>query len=101
MTSLIKRPEIRIISRDITLVTGELVRAFFAVTVIEGRTEVKFLGTKPLEAEIAQADAVPMLAAPICAGCIASAPLISESVFSPFFRLDLFANQLARAPSLS
>jgi hypothetical protein len=100
MTNLIKRPQIRIVSRDITLATGELARAFFAVMVIEGRTEVKYLGTKPLEAEIAQAEATPLLSAPICTVCIEQKSVISRSVFSPFFSLDLFANQLARAPSL-
>ncbi|MFA6158003.1 MAG: hypothetical protein WC763_00040 [Candidatus Paceibacterota bacterium] len=101
MANLIKRPEIRIISKDITLATGELVRAFFAVMNIEGRTEIRFLGTKPLEAEMAQADATPLLAAPICHVCVEQEAVMFRSVFLPFFSLDLFANQLARAPSLA
>ncbi len=99
---LIKRPEIRIVSKDVTLVTGELVRAFFAVMNIEGRVEVRFLGTKPLDATTASSEApVVLLSSPSCEACFEPFQVISRSVFSPFFSLDLFANQLARAPSLS
>lgn len=98
---LIKRPEIRIVSKDITLETGEVVRAFFALVNIEGQVEVRFLGTRPLEATQAAPEAVVLLSSPSCELC-AEAPVKigAVSVFSPYFSLDLFANQLARAPSV-
>ncbi len=98
---LIKRPEIRIVSKDVTLATGEVVRAFFAVMNIEGRVEVRFLGTKPLEATQAASEAVVLLSSPACELCAeVPATIGARSVFSPYFSLDLFANQLARAPSV-
>lgn len=98
---LIRRPEIRIVSKEVILATGELVCAFFAVMMIEGRTEVRFLGTKPVEANMAHPEGdIILLAAPVKAEYAVSAPVLSGSVFSPFFSLDLFANQLARAPNL-
>ncbi|HVT74810.1 MAG TPA: hypothetical protein VHD69_00070 [Candidatus Paceibacterota bacterium] len=100
---LAKRPQINIVSREVTLATGEVVQAFFAVIENNGVREIKFLGTKPIQtsrgAQAAQTAPVLSLAAP---KATVFAELFIKSVYeyaSPFFSLDFLVNQLARAPS--
>jgi hypothetical protein len=93
---LITKPQVHIISREVTTPSGELVRAYFAVIDVNGVLEVKFLGTKPIEAK---ADDVLLLENAKVA-VYAEAPLVSpfERV-SHYFTLDYLVHQLARAPS--
>ncbi|MDE1874734.1 MAG: hypothetical protein KGH68_01550 [Patescibacteria group bacterium] len=97
---LIRKPQVNIISREVTLATGEVVRAFFAVIVTEGVPEVRFLGTQSIEAQ-AEREEVLMLAAPrVCSECCEL--FISKFIeaISPFYTLDFLTSQLARAPSV-
>lgn len=97
---LIKQPQVRIVTKPVTLDNGESALAYFALVNISGQVEVRFLGTKAIETK----DSTPVLLL----------ENISEQIFgkvsshrflvkpSPFFRtLELLWNQLARAPSLS
>jgi len=99
---LAKRPQIHIVSQEVTLVTGELVRAFFAVIESDGYREIKFIGTRPVEAP-ASAEAqteVLLLDAP---KATVFGDLFIPSYFqavSPFYTLDFLTSQLARAPSV-
>jgi len=99
---LIRKPQVHIVSREVTLATGELVRAFFAVIETEGVREIKFLGTKPIE-ETASAPAqeeVLMLEAP---KTTIFGEIFIRSFFeavSPYFNLDFLTSQMARAPSV-
>lgn len=95
---LITKPQIHIISREVATASGELVRAFFAVIDVNGVLEVKFLGTKPIEAR-AEDTEVLLLDAPKAA-VYAEAPILSRfERVSHYFTLDYLVNQLARAPS--
>ncbi|MBX4209496.1 hypothetical protein KW799_02290 [Candidatus Parcubacteria bacterium] len=100
---LIKKPQVHIVSREVTLATGELVRAFFAVIVSEGSQEVRFLGMKPIEdAATAASEQTPILALESPKVSIFG-ELFIRSFFeglSPYFSLDFLVNQLARAPSV-
>lgn len=99
---LIRQPQVEILNRIVRTPSGELVRAYFALVTIEGRTEVRFLGTKPVEAEIASPEAV--LSLPGAFQASFDEPIVRtfESIVSPFFSLAyLLASQPARAPSLA
>jgi len=100
---LIAQPKVRIVSKEVTLATGDIVRAYFAVILTEGVQEVRFLGTKPVETTEA---AETPCAAPLCIAAPKTAtlyetfiPAIFEAV-SPFYTLDFLTSQLARAPSV-
>jgi hypothetical protein len=100
---LIKQPSVRIASKEITLATGELARAYFALVTIEGYTEVRFLGIQPVEASesVSKASEAPVALLEPCFTPSCEA-LEDKNVFesaSPYFSLDLLINQLARAPS--
>lgn len=97
---LILRPQVNIISRIITAPSGELLRAFFAVVNANGRVEVRFLGTRPLEAEMGPQEAPVALLENVLEQVFgeSAAPAIQD-IASPFFSLDFLVNQLARAPS--
>ena len=91
---LIRKPNVHIVSQDVTLATGEVVRAYFAVIETNGFREIKFLGTKPIEAEVL------LLAAP-------KTTVLGEffipsffEAISPFYTLDFLTSQSARAPSV-
>ena len=95
---LIKRPQIHIVSQEVILATGEIVRAFFAVIETEGVREIKFLGTRPTE-ESALEKSI-LLAAP---KTTIFADLFIPSYFetvSSFYTLDFLTSQMARAPSV-
>jgi hypothetical protein len=93
---LIRKPQVHIFSREVILASGEFVRAFFAVIDIEGAREIKFLGIKPLESEVAP---VLLLDAPRKT-VWQETPIVSVfEKLSPFFTLDFLTSQLARAPS--
>lgn len=96
---LITKPQVHIITKEVTLASGELVRAYFAVMDVNGVLDVRFLGTKPIEATVAQEETL------LLEGVTES--IYGESVIpSPFervshyFTLDFLVNQLARAPSV-
>ena len=97
---LIPKPQVNIVSRVITAQSGELLRAFFALVNINGRVEVRFLGTKPLEAEMDVREAPLALLENCCEQTFGESTISSiQEVVSPFFSLDFLVNQLARAPS--
>lgn len=99
---LIKKPQVHIVSREVTLATGELVRAFFAIIDDNGVREVKFLGIKPIESEAsASYEEVLLLAEPKKITIFGDLfiPSIFEAI-SPFYTLDFLTSQLARAPSV-
>ncbi len=96
---LIKQPQVRIVSKQVTLENGELAFAYFALINIAGHVEIKFLGTKPIEATIQAKDEVLLLENVQTQVYGDTKPSYFHTIFSPFFTLDLFANQLARAPS--
>ena len=94
---LIKKPQINIISREVTCASGEVVLAFFAIREINGVREIKFLGTKPIEIKAEQEILFLENVKSQIFGAL-SIPSIFEAV-SPFYTLDFLVNQLARAPS--
>lgn len=98
---LITKPQVHIVTKEVTLASGELVRAYFVVMDINGVLDVRFLGTKPLEAAHTEAEEAPLLIAGTEKVCVACAPIVSpfEKV-SHYFSLDFLVNQLARAPSV-
>lgn len=98
---LITKPQVHIVTKEVTLASGELVRAYFAVMDINGVLDVRFLGTKPIEAPQTQAAEAPLLLEGACKTCYAEAPLVSPfEKISHYFSLDFLVNQLARAPSV-
>lgn len=94
---LITKPQVHIVSREVALASGELVRAFFAVIDVNGVLEVRFLGTKPVTE--AKADRALLLECP--KACVyPEAPVLSQfERVSHYFTIDYLVNQLARAPS--
>ncbi len=98
---LIKQPQVRIVTKPVTLATGEVVLAYFALVNITGQVEGRFLGTKPVEAEAPQAPV--LLLENITEQIFGETSSHTFSVQpSPFFStLDLLWNQLARAPSMN
>lgn len=99
---LIPKPQVSIVSRVITAESGELLRAFFAIVNIAGRVEVRFLGTKPLGAEMDVKEAPLALLENCCEQIFGESAIPSvKEVVSPFFSLDFLVNQLARAPSFN
>lgn len=99
---LILKPQVNIISRVITAESGELLRAFFAVVNVNGRVEVRFLGTRPLGAEMDLSEAPVALLECNSEQVFGESAIPSiQDVASPFFSLDFLVNQLARAPSVN
>ncbi|HEU5114623.1 MAG TPA: hypothetical protein VFT82_02560 [Candidatus Paceibacterota bacterium] len=96
---LIRKPQVHIFAKEVTLATGELVRAFFAVIETEGVPEIRFLGTKPIEENVAPS-AEPLLLDTPKRSVYTELfiPTFIEAV-SPYFNLDFLVNQLARAPN--
>lgn len=94
---LINRPQVHIVAKEVTLASGELASAYFAVVEINGVYDVKFLGIKPLEA---RATAPVLLLESPRQNVWKEAPIVSAfEKISPFFTLDFLTSQLARAPS--
>ena len=102
---LIKKPQINIISRNVTLATGEVVLAFFAIIETEGVREIRFLGTKPVansqgsQQKTATEQVLLIEGVAPCTFGECTIPTYAEIV-SPFYTLDFLINQLARAPSV-
>lgn len=97
---LIKQPQVRIVTKPVTLDNGEAALAYFALVNISGQIEVRFLGTKIVET----AETAPVLLLEnISEQIFGETPSHAFSVQpSPFFStLELLFNQLARAPSLN
>ncbi len=98
---LITKPQVHIVTKEVTLASGELVCAYFAVMDINGVLDVRFLGTKPIEVPQAESEAKPLLLEGARKVCIACAPIVSPfEKISHYFSLDFLVNQLARAPSV-
>ena len=98
---LIKQPQIRIVSKEVTLGTGEVVLAYFALVNTEGVIEARFLGTKPIPATEDSNKTPVALLENICSTvCLHASPKPFFARVSPFFTLDFLVNQLARAPSV-
>lgn len=99
---LIKQPQVRIATKQVTLASGEVVLAYFALVNIAGQVEVRFLGTKPLPAQTAT-DSEVFLLENITAQHFGETSSHTFSVQpSPFFStIELLWNQLARAPSMN
>lgn len=97
---LIRKPNVTIISRKVTLATGEVVLAFFAIVETEGFREIKFLGTKPVQAsqDTSQNQVLLLENKTPCAFSQCFEALYTETV-SPFCTLDFLTSQPARAPS--
>ena len=94
---LINRPQVHIISREVTMPGGEIARAFFAIREVNGVLDVKFLGIKPIEAH--ETSPVLLLDSPRVT-IWQDVPLVSVfEKLSPFFTLEFLTSQLARAPS--
>jgi hypothetical protein len=103
---LIKQPQVRIISKEVALATGELVNAYFALITIEGRTEAKFLGIKPLEAsqeaEKAASAPIALLENTPVHTFVTKVIVKAVETVSPYVSLDfLLASQPTRAPSFN
>jgi hypothetical protein len=98
---LIKQPQVRIVTKPVTLDNGEAALAYFALVTIEGQVEVRFLGTKTIEAT--QAEAPVLLLENITESVFGETSSHTFSVQpSPFFStIELLWNQLARAPSMN
>ncbi|MEK7607652.1 MAG: hypothetical protein AAB484_01870 [Patescibacteria group bacterium] len=104
---LIPKPDIRIISRKITLANGAEALAYFAVLDMQGVFEIKFLGTKLIHADAVfntTFSTVPketvLLLENAKTQFFGETPIRSiYKVFSPFYTLDFLTSQLARAPS--
>ncbi len=96
---LIIKPQVHIISREITTPEGVLVRAFFAVINIGGAIEIKFLGTKPIEATIKAREEVLLLenVRTQVFGDIKEPRFYG--VVSPYITLDFLVSQPTRAPN--
>jgi hypothetical protein len=97
---LIQKPQVHILTKEVRLASGELVRAYFAVIDNNGVRDVKFLGTKPIESEtVASQPQVLLLDCPKCK-VFHETPIVSPfEKISHYFSLDLLVHQLARAPS--
>jgi hypothetical protein len=97
---LIQRPNIRIVSREVTLKSGERALAYFAVREVFGVLECKFLGTKVIGAPKAETGAeILLLAAPVQTVWAETPIRTIYETFSPYFTLEFLTSQLARAPS--
>lgn len=94
---LIPRPDIRILTRKVTLENGAEALAYFAVMDCMGVLEVRFLGTK---AVAETAPPVLLLDKPLEI-VFGETPIRTIYEFlSPFFTLEFLTSQLARAPSV-
>lgn len=96
---LITKPQVHIITKEVTLASGELVRAYFAVMDINGVLDVRFLGTKPLDNASTQEETLLLenVQESIYGDSVIPSPFEKAS---HYFTLDFLVNQLARAPSV-
>ncbi len=84
------------------MATGEVVLAYFALVNIEGRVEVRFLGTKTADLETAQQAAILALPAAFKHAFIQPVKSYFTDYVAPFISGRPFLqNQLARAPSFN
>lgn len=97
---LIPKPDIRILTRKVTLENGAEALAYFAVIDVLGVLKVRFLGTKTFDAPDIQKEKVLLLEnRPEVVFGDAPVRTIYEFL-SPFFNLEFLTSQLARAPSV-
>lgn len=97
---LILKPEIRIISRKVTLTNGAEIFAYFAVMDVSGVLQVKFLGTKPIDVSPVSNKAV-LLLENIKSQIFGEVSIRTiYEILSPFYTPDFLTSQLARAPSI-
>ncbi len=101
---LIPKPDIRILTRKITLANGAEALVYFAILAVQGVLEVKFLGTKLIYANTVFStvyrEAV-LLLENTKTQIFGETPIRTiYEIFSPFYALDFLTSQLARAPSI-
>lgn len=96
---LILKPQVRIITKEVALATGEMVRAYFAVVDINGVIDIRFLGTKPVAKTTEEKPL--LLACPTQCKSVSTQIISSFEKVSHYFTLDFLVNQLARAPSVN
>ncbi len=101
---LIQQPQVRIVTKQVTLGNGDVVLAYFAVISTNGAPEVRFLGHKPFSASQGASAGV---VAPLMLAAGHSARVFGEcvtrwfeSLYLQIFKTDLLVQQLARAPSV-
>ncbi|MEK7163285.1 MAG: hypothetical protein AAB775_01055 [Patescibacteria group bacterium] len=98
---LIPKPDIRIISRKVTLKNGTEALAYFAVINVQGVLEFKFLGMKMAEAPSVSPKIPMFLLENPRQKIFGETPVKSlYEFFSPFYSLDFLVSQMARAPSV-
>lgn len=97
---LIQQPQVRIVTRPVTLDNGEAALAYFALVNIAGQIEVRFLGTKAVAAPVPEAA---LLLENHVEQIFGETPSHSFGLQpSPFLSsFCLLLNQLARAPSMN
>ncbi|MBI5133828.1 MAG: hypothetical protein HZA81_00340 [Candidatus Taylorbacteria bacterium] len=99
---LIKQPQIRIATRKVALWNGEAALAFFALINIEGAVEVKFLGTRPIEARTAPEEAVLALPEAFRAEPLLTLQAVFLAYVAPYIStLCFLVSQPARAPNVA
>lgn len=97
---LIPKPDIRIVTKKVTLQNGTEALAYFAIIDVQGVLEARFLGTKAIE-ENAAASAAPLLLDSPRVQIFGEYRVTSFfDLLSPFYTLDFLVNALARAPSV-
>lgn len=102
---LIQQPQVRIVTKQVTLGNGEAVLAYFAVITMAGVPEVRFLGHKPLPAaqdasSFASPAQVLLLAGQVARVYGECVVCWFESLALQIKATDLLVQQLARAPSV-
>ncbi len=94
---LIKQPQVQIVTKPVTLPSGEAALAYFALVNIAGQVEVRFLGTKPLPK---QAPVLLLVSSAIKQLC-GEVKILFATVTEPFLSsYEYLVNQRARAPSM-
>jgi hypothetical protein len=96
---LITKPQVHIVTREVILATGERAWAYFAVIDINGVLDIKFLGTKLIEEQVAPEAQILLIEGPKTSVYQSAAIKSPFEKVSHYFSLDFLVNQLARAPS--
>lgn len=99
---LIRQPQVRIVTRKVTLWNGEAALAFFALINVEGAVEVRFLGTRPIEAQTAPEDAVLALPEAFRRAPLQALKAVFTAYTAPYVSaLCFLISQPARAPNVA
>ena len=98
---LVLRPQTKIVSKILRKKSGELVRAFFLVSEIEGKYFVKLLKTEPVVSSDFETAKETLLAGKTAGdSAVEFVKSLGRQIVSPYFDLNFFISQLTRAPSL-